>query len=42
MLAGHVKKNSGHVNSENHMPDGHVNQMLYVNPCNHVINSTHE
>ena len=33
ILAGHVKIFAGHVNFDNHVPDGHVNQMLNVKPC---------
>ena len=33
ILAGHVKIFAGHINFWSHMPNGHVNQMLNVNPC---------
>ena len=33
ILAGHLKIFPGHVNLQNHVPDGHVNQMLNVKPC---------
>ena len=33
ILAGHVEIFAGHVNFLNHLPDGHVNQMLNVKPC---------
>ena len=33
MVAGHVKSFAAHVNFQNHMPNGHVNQMLNVKPC---------
>ena len=32
ILAGHVKIFAGQVNFQNHVPDGHVNQMLNVKP----------
>ena len=32
ILDGQVKIFAGHVNFQNHMPDGHVNQMLNVKP----------
>ena len=32
ILAGHMKIFVGHVNFKNHVPDGHVNQMLNVKP----------
>ena len=36
ILAGHIKFFDGHVNFQNHMPDGHVSQMLNVKPCINV------
>ena len=33
ILAGHAEIFAGHVNFQNHVPDGHVNQMLNVKPC---------
>ena len=33
ILAGHMRIFAGHVNFQNHVPDGHVNQMLNVKPC---------
>ena len=38
ILAGHMKISAGHVNFQNHVPDGHVNQMLNVKPCEVPIN----
>ena len=32
ILAGHIKIFAGHANFQNHVPDGHVNQMLNVKP----------
>ena len=32
ILAGHIKNFAGHVNFQNHVPDGHVSQMLNVKP----------
>ena len=37
ILTGHMKIFAGHWNFENHMPHGHVNQMLNVNICMDVI-----
>ena len=33
ILTGHVEIFAGHVHFQNHVPDGHVNQMLNVKPC---------
>ena len=38
ILAGHMKIFAGHVNLQNHVPDGNVNQMLNVKPWT-VVNS---
>ena len=32
ILSGHVKVFAGHINFQNHVSDGHVNQMLDVKP----------
>ena len=37
ILAGHVKIIAGHVNFQNHVSDGHVNQMLNVKPWDTII-----
>ena len=41
ILAGHVEIFAGHVNFQNHVPDGHVNQMLNVKPCQIKIITKH-
>ena len=38
ILAGHMKIFAGHVNLQNHVPDGNVNQILNVKPWT-VVNS---
>ena len=40
ILAGHMKFFAGHVNFQNHVPDGHVNQMLNVKPWSGKITNS--